>query len=191
LTNLLYMTRLESRSVELRKEWQPVEEVIGSALTRLEPMLRERRVVTHLADGVTSAPFDGVLIEQVLINLIENALRYTPVESPIEISAFETDTSVTIEVADRGPGVPVGQEEKIFEQFYRSARTKGDGGVGLGLTISNAILRAHGGRIWVEHRSGGGAAFRFELPREGAGPRIGEAGRLPELASDRARADEP
>jgi two-component system sensor histidine kinase KdpD len=191
LTNLLYMTRLESRTVELRKEWQPVEEVIGSALTRLEPMLRDRRVVTHLADGVTSAPFDGVLIEQVLINLIENALRYTPVESPIEISAFETDTSVTIEVADRGPGVPIGQEEKIFEQFYQSARTKADGGVGLGLTISNAILRAHGGRIWVEHRPGGGAAFRFQLPREGAGPRVGDAGRLPEVASEAARHDEP
>jgi K+-sensing histidine kinase KdpD len=191
LTNLLYMTRLESRTVELRKEWQPVEEVIGSALTRLEPMLRDRRVVTHLADGVTSAPFDGVLIEQVLINLIENALRYTPVESPIEISAFETDTSVTIEVADRGPGVPHGQEERIFEQFYQSARTNADRGVGLGLTISNAILRAHGGRIWVEHRPGGGAAFRFELPREGAGPRVGEAGRLPEVASDTTRHDEP
>src|SRR5207249_7970461 len=108
----------------------------------------------------TSAPFDGVLIEQVLVNLLENALRYTPPDTPIEISAFETDRTVTIEVADRGPGVAPGEEQKIFEQFYRAARKKADGGVGLGLTISSAILRAHGGRIWVEERSGGGAAFR-------------------------------
>jgi two-component system sensor histidine kinase KdpD len=190
LTNLLYMTRLESSSVQLRKEWQPIEEVIGAALTRLESRLRDRQVVTKLADGVTSAPLDGVLIEQVLVNLVENALRYTPVDSPIEISAFETETTVTIEVADRGPGIPAGQEEKIFERFYRSGPIKGDG-VGLGLTISSAILRAHGGRIWVVNRPGGGAAFRFELPREGVEPRVGEAGRLPEVSGGDAQSDEP
>jgi len=188
LTNLLYMTRLESRSVELRKEWQPVEEVIGAALTRLEPRLRERRVETRLSNPVTSVPLDSVLIEQVLINLLENALRYTPVESPIEIAAFETEGAVTIEVADRGPGIPEGHEQRIFEQFYRGAR-KADGGVGLGLTISHAIVRAHGGRMWVERREGGGAAFRFELPRDGAAPE--EADRLPELASEKGRPDEP
>jgi two-component system, OmpR family, sensor histidine kinase KdpD len=190
LTNLLYMTRLESSSVRLRKEWQPIEEVIGAALTRLEARLRDRQVITHLTDRVMSAPFDGVLIEQVLINLVENALRYTPVESPIEISAFETDRAVTIEVADRGPGIPAGQEEKIFEQFYRSEKSKSDGGVGLGLSISSAILRAHGGRIWVENRQGGGAAFRLELPREGAAPRLGEADRLPEVRGGETRAGE-
>ncbi len=188
LTNLLYMTRLESRSIALEKEWQPIEEVIGAALTRLEPRLRERRVVTRLDDPLTSAPLDSVLIEQVLINLLENALRYTPVESPIEVSVFEADGSVTIEIADRGPGIPRGDEEKIFEQFYRGAR-KADGGVGLGLTISSAIMRAHGGRIWVEPRDGGGAAFRFELPREGRGP--GGADRLPEVQGDKTRPNEP
>ena len=191
LTNLLYMTRLESSSVQLRKEWQPIEEVIGAALTRLEARLRDRRVVTHLPERMTSAPIDGALIEQVLINLVENALRYTPVESPIEISVFETDKAVTIEVADRGPGIPTGHQEKVFEQFYRSGRTKADGGVGLGLTISSAILRAHGGRIWVENRPGGGAAFRFELPREGQGPHLGEAGRLPEVPGGEATIHEP
>jgi two-component system sensor histidine kinase KdpD len=116
-----------------------------------------------------------------LVNLVENALRYTPVDSPIEISAMETDKAVTIEVADRGPGIPKGAEQKIFEQFYRAGPKKNDGGVGLGLTISSAILRAHGGRIWVEPRPGGGAAFRFELPREGTGPAEGDRGRLPEV----------
>jgi two-component system sensor histidine kinase KdpD len=189
LTNLLYMTRLESRSVELKKEWQPIEEVIGAALTRLEPRLRDRQVVTRLAEPVMSAPFDGVLIEQVLINLIENALRYTPANAPIEISAFAKENAVMIEVADRGPGIPAGEEEKIFEQFYRASRKKADGGIGLGLTISSAILRAHGGRIWVERREGGGAAFRFELPREGAGPPMVEGDRLPEVANYKERSD--
>jgi len=183
LTNLLYLTRFESGPVQLRKDWQPIEEVIGAALTGLESRLRDRRVTTQLADKVTSAPFDGVLIEQVLINLIENALRYTPPESPLEISVLESERAITIEVADRGPGVPPGQEEKIFAQFHRSSSSKSDGGIGLGLAISRAILRAHGGRIWVENRAGGGAAFRFELPREGAAPRVGEAGRLPEVAA--------
>jgi len=191
LTNLLYMTRLESRSLHVHKEWQPIEEVIGAALTRLEPRLRERQVITRLSDRVMSVPLDSVLIEQVLINLVENALRYTPVESAIEISAIETDAAVTIEVADRGPGIPVGQEKKIFEQFYRSDGKRADGGVGLGLSISSAILRAHGGRLWVENRQGGGAAFRFVLPREGVAPRVGEAGRLPEVEDGETRADEP
>jgi two-component system sensor histidine kinase KdpD len=156
----------------------------------LESRLRDRQVSTHLSEGVMSAPLDGVLIEQVLVNLLENALRYTPVGTPIEISAFETDKAVTIEVADRGPGILPGDEEKIFEQFHRAGRKKADGGVGLGLTISSAILRAHGGRIWVEPRKGGGAAFRFELPREGAAPPVGNAGRLPEVG-EKGRFDEP
>src|SRR5258708_30606458 len=122
LTNLLHMTRLESGPVEVRKDWQPVEEVIGAALTHLESRLRDRDVITHLPETVTSAPFDGVLIEQVLINLLENAIRYTPKESPIEISATASEAVVTIEVADRGPGIAPGQEERIFDKFYRSDR---------------------------------------------------------------------
>jgi two-component system sensor histidine kinase KdpD len=170
LTNLLHMTRLEAGPVQIRKEWQPIEEVVGAALTHLELRLRDRRVLTHLPDVVTLAPFDGALIEQVLVNLIENALRYTPKESPIEITATATESQVEIEVADRGPGIEPGQEERIFEKFHRSDRGLADGGMGLGLTICAGILRAHGGRIWVENRPGGGAAFRFVLPRDGDSP---------------------
>ena len=117
LTNLLHMTRLEAGPVQIRKDWQPIEEVIGAALTRLELRLRDRQVTTHLPEKLTSAPFDGALIEQVLVNLIENALRYTPQASPIEISAVASEEMVTIEVADRGPGIGPGQEDKIFENF--------------------------------------------------------------------------
>jgi two-component system sensor histidine kinase KdpD len=182
LTNLLHMTRLESGPVQIRKEWQPLEEVIGAALTRLEPRLRDRNVATHLPESLTSAPFDCVLIEQVLINLIENAIRYTPPESPIEVSARADDAAVTIEVADRGPGVSEGEEERIFDKFYRSNRSLRDGGVGLGLTICRAIVRAHGGQIWVERRAEGGAAFRFTLPRAGP-PEDLDDGSLPEIDS--------
>jgi two-component system sensor histidine kinase KdpD len=183
LTNLLHLTRLEAGPVQIRKEWQPIEEVIGAALTHLEVRLRDREVRTHLPDKVTSAPFDGALIEQVLVNLIENALRYTPKNSPIEISATATDSLVTIEVADRGPGIVPGQEQRIFEKFHRSDRRKADGGMGLGLTICTGILRAHGGRIWVENRPGGGAAFKFVLPRVGESPPLDRGMVLPEVES--------
>jgi len=164
LTNLLHMTRLEAGPIQVRKDWQPIEEVIGAALTHLEQRLRDREVITHLPEKLTSAPFDGALIEQVLVNLIENALRYTPKESPIVISASATETLVTIEVADRGPGIAPGQEERIFDKFHRSERGRADGGVGLGLTICAAILRAHGGRIWAESTLGRGSSFFFTLP---------------------------
>jgi two-component system, OmpR family, sensor histidine kinase KdpD len=115
-------------------------------------------------------PIDGLLIEQVLINLIENALKYTPAGSPIDISAKAATRAVTVEVADRGPGLPSGEEGRVFDKFYRS-RDEGRGvGAGLGLTICRGIVTAHGGRIWAENRPGGGAAFRFTLPLAGPPP---------------------
>jgi len=99
----------------------------------------------------------------VLINLLENATKYTPAGSPIEISARKRGAEVEIEVADRGPGVDPRDAERVFEKFYRAREGEG-GGVGLGLTICRGIVAAHGGRIWVENRAGGGAAFRFTLP---------------------------
>jgi len=181
LTNLLHMTRLEG-PVAIHKDWQPVEEVIGAALTRLEPRLRDRAVHTHLPDNVTFAPFDAVLIEQVLINLLENAIRYTPAASPIDISVVAREEEVTVEIADRGPGVAEDQEEQVFEKFHRGGLVTGDGGVGLGLSICRAIVGAHGGRIGVARRAGGGATFWFSLPTQGKAPYLAE-GSLPELES--------
>jgi two-component system sensor histidine kinase KdpD len=113
---------------------------------------------------------DDVLIEQVLINLLENAAKYTPAGSPIEISASVLQGEVMVTVADRGPGVPPEESERIFEKFHRAAR--GAGGVGLGLAICRGIVTAHGGRIWVDSREGGGAAFRFTLPIIGTPPTL-------------------
>src|SRR2546422_3457092 len=116
--NLLEMTRLESGALQLRKEWHPLEEVIGAALSRLGKRLANRRVTTHVPPDLPLVAIDDVLIEQVLVNLLDNAIKYTPPESPIRIIATATDRAVTVEVADRGPGFPRGAEDKVFEKFY-------------------------------------------------------------------------
>jgi two-component system sensor histidine kinase KdpD len=99
----------------------------------------------------------------VLINLVENAVKYAPAGSAIELSASAGDREVIVEVADRGPGIPSGEETRIFDKFYRGIPAR-EGGVGLGLTICRGIIEAHGGRIWAENRHGGGAIFRFAIP---------------------------
>lgn len=171
VNNLLYMTRLEAGAVQMRKEPLPLEEVVGAALVRLEKKLSDRLITTHVPTDAPLVQMDGVLIEEVLINLLENATKYTPPGSPIEVSAVFEEEQVTIGVADRGPGIPSGEEQRIFDKFYRTGpkRTRG---VGLGLAICRGIVEAHGGRIWVENRPDGGAVFRFTLPVSGEQPRL-------------------
>jgi two-component system sensor histidine kinase KdpD len=180
VANLLDMTRLESGSVHLRHEWHPVEEVVGSALARLEGSLAGRRVETSLPSDLPLVPMDAVLIEQVLVNLLENALKYAGPESAVRIAAVATNDGVTVEVADDGPGLPPEALERVFEKFYRGP--SGQRGFGLGLAICRAIVSAHGGRIWAENRSPHGAVFRFTLP-VGAPPAL-----TPEEAVDRESA---
>ncbi len=169
--NLLEMTRLESGAVQLRKEWHSVEEVIGAALSRLEKRLGGRRVHTRVPPDLPLVAMDDVLIEQILVNLLDNALKYTPAGSPISIVATASDRAVTVEVADRGPGLPPGEEDRIFEKFYRGASTPGRGS-GLGLAICQAIVRAHDGRIWAQNLPEGGVAFLFTLPITEAAPAV-------------------
>jgi two-component system sensor histidine kinase KdpD len=164
--NLLEMTRLDAGALRVNKELQPIEEVIGAALNRTEDRLRGREVRTHVPGDLPLVPLDTVLIEQVLINLLENATKYTPAATPIDVGAASRKGIIEVEVADRGPGVSPEEAERIFEKFYRAR--EGTGGVGLGLTICRGIVNAHGGRIWVEPRPGGGASFRFVLPLDGA-----------------------
>jgi two-component system sensor histidine kinase KdpD len=168
--NLLEMTRLEA-GVEVRKEWHSLEEVLGAALSRLEMALRDRPVHTDMAKDLPLVPMDDVLVEQVLINLLENAAKYTPADTAIDVRAWPEDDQVMVEVADRGPGLAAGDENHIFEKFYRGA-ARDARGAGLGLAICRAILEAHGGRIWAQNRSDGGAIFRFSLPVDGTPPHI-------------------
>jgi two-component system sensor histidine kinase KdpD len=161
--NLLDMTRLEGGALKVKKELQPIEDVIGAALYRLDDRLHGRPVGTSIPADLPLVPLDSVLIEQVLINLIENATKYTPAQTPIDIAARAREGEIEIEIADRGPGVDKDNVERVFDKFYRVREGEG-GGVGLGLTICRGIVSAHVGRIWVEQRAEGGASFRFTLP---------------------------
>jgi len=172
--NLLEMTRLESGALQVHTEWHSVEEVVGAALGRFSKALARRPVTTHVPPELPLVPMDDVLIEQVLINLIDNALKYTPAESPIEVTAEDGGGAVLIEVADRGPGLPPGEERRIFEKFHRAEAGPTVRGAGLGLAICRGIVHAHGGRIWAENRSGGGVTVRFTLPVKEAPPILTE-----------------
>jgi two-component system sensor histidine kinase KdpD len=180
--DLLDLTRLESGSLKARKEWYPLEEVVSSALGRLEPRLEGRKVGVDLPREVLLAPMDPILVEQVFINLIENAVKYSPAGSPIEISAQAGPDEVVVAIADRGPGLPPGEEARVFERFYRVADGRRAEGAGLGLAVCQAILKIHGGRVEAGNRPGGGAVFRFALPLEGSPPPPDETGdgQLPE-----------
>jgi two-component system sensor histidine kinase KdpD len=162
--NLLDLTRLEAGRPKVTHSAQAIDEVIGSALDHLERALEGRKVDTRLAEDVPLAFFDPVLLEEVVINLVENAVRHAGPSSPIEVSAWAEDEAIVVEVADHGPGVPAGHEERVFEKFYRAPGAQGDGGIGLGLTICRAILAAHDGKIWMTNRAGGGAVVTFSLP---------------------------
>jgi two-component system, OmpR family, sensor histidine kinase KdpD len=163
VSNLLDMTRLESGRVQLHKEWQPVEEVVGAALTRVEARLDRRPVKTHVPDDLPLVLLDSVLIGQVLINLLENAIKYTPPASPLTVSAVRETDHVLFEVKDEGPGIPATEMDRVFEKFHCLKHPGVPAGVGLGLAICRAVVEAHGGHIWVENCSPG-AVFRFTIP---------------------------
>jgi two-component system sensor histidine kinase KdpD len=178
---LLDMTRLEAGALVVHREWHSVEEIIGAVLNRLSRRLEGRPVATHLAPDLPLVLVDELLVQQVLVNLLENADRHTPPGSPIEVSAAAVDKWLIIEVADRGPGLQPGDEARVFEKFYRAPQGHSRLGVGLGLSICKGLVQLHGGRIWAENREGGGAVFRFALPLEDQPPAIGpEEGLVPE-----------
>lgn len=164
VANLLDMHRVEAGALSLRRDWVPLEELIGSALGRLEARLGTREIEVDLPPDLLFASVDPVLFEQVLVNLLENAAKYSAPGTPLQIRARETGDTLVIEVMDRGPGVPVGRERAVFEKFVRGAHL-GVPGAGLGLPICRGIVEAHGGSIDVKSRPGGGASFRIHLPR--------------------------
>lgn len=164
VSNLLDMARLQSGAVQLRREWLPIDEVLGGALQAMRSVLTGHQVQTRLAPDLPLVEIDAALIERVLANLLENAAKYTPPGSRIEISAQVREAQLQLSVADDGPGLPAGREETLFEKFTRAKSESSIPGVGLGLAICRAILEAHGGRIWAERSALGGAAFVLTLP---------------------------
>lgn len=166
VNNLLDMARIQSGGFNLKKEWLTLEEVIGSALKTLEPGLGGRHIALDMPDPLALIHVDGPLFERVLINLLENAGKYTGRKAQIGIHASVTPEQLQLEVWDTGPGIPAGQEQAIFDKFARGNKESAIPGVGLGLAICQAIVEVHGGTITAHNRPEGGARFCVTLPRD-------------------------
>ena len=168
VANLLDMSRIEGGALKPEKEWYPINELIQDVVARMQPVLQGRVVHTDLPADLPPVKLDYLQIDQVLTNLLENAVRYTPAESPIDIGVRLDGEYMLISVADRGPGIPPADVERVFDKFYRVMETQTKAtrtsGSGLGLAVCKGLVEAHGGRIWVENRQGGGAIFQFTLP---------------------------
>jgi two-component system, OmpR family, sensor histidine kinase KdpD len=168
--NLLDMSRVEGNALSAQRDWQNLTEVLGVVLQRMQPMLEGRALTVEVDPDLPLVASNAMLIDQVLTNLLENAIKYTPSGTPITILVSHDSTShgvptVTTVVRDHGPGIPAHDLKRIFHKFYRlgdsATRTSG---AGLGLAICKGIIEAHGGRIWAENSCDGGAAFMFTLP---------------------------
>ena len=162
IRNVLDMTRLESGAVQVNKEWQSLEEIVGAVTNRLAGQFHQHPLTIELPPDLPLIPCDGLLIEQLLRNLLENAVKHTSEGTAITLSANAGKQEVRVTIADRGPGIPAEDVERVFEKFVRGRRA--GGGVGLGLAICRGIVTAHGGRIWAENQPEGGARFSFTLP---------------------------
>ena len=172
VANLLDMSRLESGELVLQREWTPIEEPIGAALDRLEGRLAGREVEVQIEPGLPLVALDALLMEQLLMNLLENAIKYTPPGTPLTVTAARDGDSVVLELLDRGPGIPADALPRIFDKFVRAGGPPGTQGVGLGLAICRAVAEAHGGGITAGARPGGGAVFRVTLPIGGEAPAV-------------------
>lgn len=161
--NLLDMTRLQSGEVTAKLEWNSLEEIVGSALARTRDLLGDRPLTVAVPADLPLIKLDAGLIEKLIVNLLENAASHTPAGTPVEISAALLTESIRLSVADRGAGIPAGQEAAIFERFAQSG-PKGQG-LGLGLAICRAIVRLHDARVWARNRNGGGAEFLVDFVR--------------------------
>jgi two-component system sensor histidine kinase KdpD len=170
--NLLDLTRLESGVATPKKEWHVLEEIVGSALIRLKGDLGARRIDVDLPEELPLLHVDGLLLEQVFVNLLENAARYSPPGSAIKIAARANGRSIEIRIADEGPGLPPGAGNRIFEKFVRGGRSDGERGAGLGLAICHAIVHAHRGTIDARTVESGGAEFVVSIPDDKASPRV-------------------
>ncbi len=167
--NLLDITRLEAGPMKLHRESCDVQELIGSALEQIGTPLKNRQVKVEISPKIPLVPLDFVLFSRVLVNVIDNALKYSLPEKPIDIRARVSKQDLEISIADRGEGIPVDDIERIFDKFYRIQRPDNVSGTGLGLSICKGIVEAHNGCIRAENRRGGGAIFTIRVPLEGTG----------------------
>jgi len=162
--NLLNMTRIESGAIKLHREPGDIQDVIGTALEQLGKRVEEREIKTYIPEDFPLVPMDFTLIVQVAVNLLENAVKYSPKESLIEVSAALLGEKACLEIADRGAGIPSEDLSRVFDKFYRVQRPESVSGTGLGLSISKGIIEAHHGSIHASAREGGGTILHIELP---------------------------
>ena len=166
MTNLLDMARLQNGTVNLKKDWQSVQEVIGSSIRAAQHALQGQVVQTNVSADLPLVEFDAVLMERVLVNLLENAAKYGA--APIVVKASVTSDALVLTVRDHGPGLPaqmVGREAELFDKFTRGHVESATPGVGLGLAICKSVVTAHRGQISAANAVGGGAEFKVVLPR--------------------------
>ena len=164
LENILQMSRLDAGGGVPNRQWHVLEEIVGSALHRTRQELADHPVNVSIDENLPLVSVDGLQMEQVFVNLLENAARYTPSGTPITIAASQDQSTVCIVVSDTGPGIPPGSEERVFEKFYRAAKDDAGRGSGLGLAICRAIVKTHGGSMIARNRPSGGVEFVIRLP---------------------------
>jgi two-component system sensor histidine kinase KdpD len=162
--NLLDMSRLEAKAMKVKLEPGDIQDVIGVALSQLAERLEGHPLTLEIPDNLPLVPLDFVLMVQVLVNLLDNALKYSSPEAPLTLRVEASASELMVEVMDRGQGIPERELTRIFDKFYRIRRTDDAGGTGLGLSISKGIIEAHRGRIWATARPGGGSIFAVALP---------------------------
>jgi two-component system sensor histidine kinase KdpD len=185
LKNLLDMTRIESGAIRLKKEWQSIEESVGVALNRLKKQLATCKIVTELPEDLPLVLYDEQLIDQVLLNLLDNAAKYAPAGSEIKVWSKSDKDGLTVGVSNTGCALPEGSESRIFDKFYRGDTPLATYGAGLGLTICKGIMQAHGGQIWAERFDVSGITICFTLPDQGAPPSVAaEEMENPEQSND-------
>ncbi len=164
INNLLQMTYLETGSIELQKKPDSLKNIITLVVKTSSKKLAKRKVNINITDDLPLIPVDSILLQEVLINLIDNAVKFSPPETPITISVSLEKNDVLISIEDEGPGIVQDEINKLFEKYYRGRKITTERGLGLGLAICRAIVEAHGGKIWAENRMEGGAAIKFTLP---------------------------
>jgi two-component system sensor histidine kinase KdpD len=170
VSNVLDLMRFESGHIVLRRDWQTLDDLVGAALDNLEVKLADHPVELRIPSDLPPVHVDATLIVQVFSNLFDNIAKYTPPGTRVYVSAMLDGGFVRVLVEDEGPGLPVGNPERLFDKFQRGSGEGAVVGVGLGLAICQAIVRAHGGTIEAHRRKGGGARFELTLPAEEPAP---------------------
>ena len=162
--NLLDLSRIQGGTLVPARDWHDPTLILRETLHRLAPITREHRLLLDVSDDLPPVYIDPVEIDQVVANLVENAVKYTPPGAEIRVTAEVADGELRVSVADSGPGVPSEALARLFEPFYRAPKTQSVRGSGLGLAVAHGLITAHGGRIWVENGNGHGARFSFAIP---------------------------